>query len=322
MLMASWPAYEGYTGPLGLQTLTDITGSHYGPGIEASENNGWGQWHRADHEGVGMDRSVATGTGFAGQYAPEVAQKYEKAATTPDELLLFFHHVPYTYKLHDGKTVIQSLYDLHYTGAARAAEFVREWDGLKGKIESRIFDAVRVRLVYQAGHAVVWRDAVVQYFWKLSGIAATCGGANLPTDFACTGSFPGRMEAEDARLSGYRVFDVTPWEDASRGKATTCDAQACSAEWTYAGAAGRFDVAVQYFDLRGGAAQFAFAVNGKTAAEWTADAELPSQRPDGDNSTRYTVHGVELKPGNVLRVEGRPDGADAAALDYIEIEAQ
>ena len=75
MLMASWPAYERYTGPLGLQTLTDITGSHYGPNVEASENNGWGQWHRADHEGVGMDRSVATGTGFAGQYPPGAGEE-------------------------------------------------------------------------------------------------------------------------------------------------------------------------------------------------------------------------------------------------------
>ena len=65
MLMQSWPAYESYTGPLGMQTLTDITGSHYGPNIESSENNGWGQWHRADKDGVGMDRTVATGTGFA-----------------------------------------------------------------------------------------------------------------------------------------------------------------------------------------------------------------------------------------------------------------
>ena len=40
MLMQSWPAYENYTGPLGLQTLTDITGSHYGPNIESSEGNG------------------------------------------------------------------------------------------------------------------------------------------------------------------------------------------------------------------------------------------------------------------------------------------
>ncbi len=119
MLMKSWPAYESYTGPLGMQTLTDITGTHYGPNIESSENNGWGQWHRADHDGVGMDRSVATGTGYAGQYPPELAKMYESAATTPDELLLFFHHVPYTYKLHSGKTVIQHIYDSHYQGAER-----------------------------------------------------------------------------------------------------------------------------------------------------------------------------------------------------------
>ena len=99
MLMQSWPAYENYTGPLGMQTLTDITGSHYGPNIESSENNGWGQWHRADKDGVGMDRTVATGTGYAGQYPPESGQTLRVAATTPDELLLFFHHVPYTYKL-------------------------------------------------------------------------------------------------------------------------------------------------------------------------------------------------------------------------------
>ena len=74
MQLASWPAYEHYTGPLGLQTLTDILGSHYGPGVESSERNGWGQWHRADHEGVGMDRTVSTGTGFAGQYSPTVAR--------------------------------------------------------------------------------------------------------------------------------------------------------------------------------------------------------------------------------------------------------
>ena len=88
MLMQSWPAYLHYTGPLGTQTLTDITGSHYGPNIEASERNGWGQWHRDDAQGIGMDRTVATGTGFAGQYPPEVAKIYESLATTPDDLLL------------------------------------------------------------------------------------------------------------------------------------------------------------------------------------------------------------------------------------------
>ncbi|MGH9549513.1 MAG: alpha-glucuronidase family glycosyl hydrolase, partial [Terriglobales bacterium] len=112
--MASWHAYESYTGPLGAQTLTDILGSHYGPGIESSERNGWGQWHRADHEGVGMDRSMATGTGFVGQYPAAIQRLYESEKTTPDNLLLFFHHVPYTYVLRSGKTVIQHIYDSHY----------------------------------------------------------------------------------------------------------------------------------------------------------------------------------------------------------------
>jgi alpha-glucuronidase len=322
MLMQSWPAYEDYTGPLGLQTLTDITGSHYGPGIEGSENNGWGQWHRADHEGVGMDRSVATGTGFAGQYLPEIAKEYESAATTPDELLLFFHHVPYTYKLQGGKTVIQYLYDSHYQGAAQAAEFVRDWETLKGKIDPALYDNVLARLEYQAGHAIVWCDAVVQYFLKLSGIPDAQGRA---------GNYPGRMEAEDARLTGYRVVDVKPWEDASRGKAVSCDQKehlqeekqrSCSAEWTYGGEAGRFGVAVQYFDLQGGVAKFALTVNGQAAgadATWVADAMLPTRRLHGDNLTRHVVEGVALKPGDVIRVEGTPDANDPAALDYIEV---
>ena len=49
-------------------------GTHYGARrVEASERNGWGQWHRADEKGIGMDRTVATGTGFIGQYRPAVA---------------------------------------------------------------------------------------------------------------------------------------------------------------------------------------------------------------------------------------------------------
>ena len=90
LLLSSWRTFENYTGPLGLQTLTDIVGNHYGVAVEASEENGWGQWHRADKEGVGMDRTVATGTGYVGQYRPSVAKVYESLATCPDDLLLFF----------------------------------------------------------------------------------------------------------------------------------------------------------------------------------------------------------------------------------------
>lgn len=311
MLMQSWPAYEGYTGPLGLQTLTDITGSHYGPNVEASERNGWGQWHKADRDGVGFDRTVATGTGYVGQYQPEVAKIYEPAAATPDNLLLFFHHVPYTYKLHDGKTVIQYLYDSHYDGAAQAAQFVRDWATLEGRIDQKLFEDVRERLHYQEGHAIVWRDAVTQYFLKVSGIPDAQGRA---------GKYPNRLEAEDARLTGYKIINVNPWEDASYGKAVSCESQqSCGADWTYKGRSGQFNIAVQFFDLQGGSAKFTLSVNGRQADEWTAADHLPSQHPHGDNSTRHIAQDIALKSGDVLHVEGTPDAADPAALDYIEI---
>jgi len=127
MQLGSWRTYENYTGPLGAQTLTDIVGPHYGPAVEASERNGWGQWHRADEKGIGMDRTVATGTGFIGQFRPPVAKVYESLKDCPDELLLWMHHVPYTHALHSGKTVIQHIYDTHYQGAEEAAVFVRQW---------------------------------------------------------------------------------------------------------------------------------------------------------------------------------------------------
>jgi alpha-glucuronidase len=311
MLMQSWPTYVDYTGFLGTQTLTDITGSHYGPNIESSERNGWGQWHRDDAQGIGLDRTAATGTGFIGQYPLQVARMYESLSTTPDNLLLFFHHVPWTYRLHDGKTVIQYVYDSHYKGAKEAAQLGAAWATLEGKIDPALFADEQSRLAYQAGHAIVWRDAIVQYFFKESGIPDAQGRA---------GHFPGRLEAEDARLTGYSVFDVRPWEDASRGKAVTCAEKSCSAEWTYSGAAGDFDIAVQYFDLQGGVAHFALSLNGSPIALWAADSSLPSRRPDGDNSTRMTVRGVSLKPGDVIRIEATPGGPDPAALDYIEIE--
>jgi alpha-glucuronidase len=311
MLMQSWPAYEHYTGPLGMQTLTDITGSHYGPNIEASENNGWGQWHRADAQGVGMDRSVATGTGFAGQYPPVVAKMFENATTTPDYLLTFFHHVPYTYKLHDGRTVIQYIYDSHYEGAAEAAQLGREWATLKGKIDDGLYFDMAARLDYQAGHAIVWRDAIVQYFLKLSGIADAKGRA---------GHYPWRLEAEDATLTGYTVVDVKPWEDASGGKAVTCAmAGGCGAKWTWSGAAGRYRLAVEYFDLADGVAHFTFWHNGQQLLGWEASAKLPTPRLHGDNSVRFSVLNIDLKPGDTIGIQGVPDKNDPAALDYIEL---
>jgi len=82
-----------------------------------------------------MDRSLATGTGYAGQYRPAVAKEYESVARTPDELLLFFHHVPYTRLLQSGKTVIQHVYDAHYDGAEEVAGSNPRRRRMKGSID-------------------------------------------------------------------------------------------------------------------------------------------------------------------------------------------
>jgi len=173
----SWPVYESYTGPLGAGTLTNILGNHYDPGPESSEENGWGQWHRADHRGIGMDRSMASGSGFIGQYPPAVQEMYESLAHCPDELLLFFHHVPYTYKLHSGKTVIQHIYDSHYDGAERAKGSIARWQTLKGHVEEERYQDILHRFEYQAEQAVVWRDTICNWIYRLSGIPDDTGRA-------------------------------------------------------------------------------------------------------------------------------------------------
>ena len=309
--LSSWKTYENYTGPLGLQTLTDITGNHYGVNVEASERNGWGQWHNADTEGVGMDRSAKSGTGFAGQYRAEVAKIYESPANTPDELLLFFHHVPYTYRLHSGKTVIQSLYDSHYDGAEAAANYVRQWRQLQGLIDDRRYQDVLAQLEYQAGQAQVWRDAVVNWFLKTSGI---------PDEKGRAGKHPGRVEAESMQLEGYTPIPVTPWEAASGGMAVLCAMAQCAARSVFEGAAGRHDIRVRYFDQNNGMARFRLLVNGKLLDQWVASDRLPTQKIDATSSSIRIVLGVALKPGDEIRIEGSPDGGESAALDYIEIQ--
>jgi alpha-glucuronidase len=311
MLLPSWRMYENYTGPLGLQTLTDITGPHYGPGIESSENNGWGQWHRADRKAVGMDRTVATGTGFIGQYSPEVQKKYESLEQCPDDLVLFMHHVPYTFVLDSGKTVIQYLYDSHYAGAEQAATLVEEWKSLHGLIDEARYAEVLRRQQYQAGHAIVWRDAVVNWFHKESGIPDAQGRV---------GFHPHRLEAEDMQLSGYTRVDVTPWETASGGKAVACTGQGpCSASFEWNRPSGTYEIAVQYFDLNHGVSHFELFANDQRIDSWAADDHLPSDRMNGHTSTRRTISDVKLREGDVLKIVGHPDGGEPAPLDYVEI---
>ena len=306
----SWRTFENYTGPLGLQTLTDITGNHYGVAVEASEGNGWGQWHRADEKGVGMDRSMATGTGYSGQYRPAVARVYESLEQTPDELVLFLHHVPYTHKLHSGKTVIQYLYDAHYDGAAAVEGYAKEWRSLAGKVDERRYMEILAQLDYQAGQATVWRDAVNNWFFKASGIADARGrvGSNVE-----------RVEAEAMKLVGYTVMEPIRWEGASRGKAIECRAARCEATYAYIGSAGWRRLRIQYFDQNNGQARYRVRINDQVIDDWTATFVLPTARIDSSSSTRRTIENVALRPGDIIRIEGIPDGGELAALDYLEL---
>ena len=312
MQLISWRTYENYTGPLGAGTLTDITGNHYGPSVEASERNGWGQWHRADATRIGMDRTVATGTGYIGQYQSAVAKRYESLADCPDELLLFFHHVPYTYVLHSGKTVIQHIYDSHYEGAQAAEEYVHQWKSLKGRIDDQRYAQILKQLEYQAGAAQVWRDAISNWFLRTSGI---------PDEKGRAGHFPGRIEAEAMKLVSYSVQDVAPWEAASDGKAVACasDAQSCLAAFRFEGEAASYTVDVEYFDTNNGAAKFKLFVGDRLVDEWAADNDLPTAKIDGSSSTRHRIAALALRPGDEIHIEGIPEGGDRAALDYVEI---
>ena len=168
ILMASWPAYEKYTSPLGIGWMVNPN-HHFGPNVDGYEYDRWGTYHRADCKGMGVDRS-SNGTGYAQQYHAENAERYNTIETCPEELLLFFHHVPYTYELSTGKTVIQHIYDTHFEGVEDVEQMVAAWDKLEGKVAPAMFNRIKDRLAFQLGHSKEWRDIVNSYFYRKSGI--------------------------------------------------------------------------------------------------------------------------------------------------------
>ncbi len=248
----------------------------------------------------------------------ELAKIYESVDSCPDSLLLFMHHVPYDHMLQEGKTVVQHVYDAHYDGAATAATYPRRWRNLHGLIDDQRYYETLALFEYEAGHAVVWRDAVTAWFQHISGI---------PDKLGRVGHYPDRIEAESMQSDGYSTVDVTPWETASAGKAVVCNRSApCTLTTKPGRLAGSYSIAVQYFDLRTGAAQYELLLNGKSVAHWVADAALPpaavDPQLDGSTSTRFTVSDVRLRPGDTLSLRGTPNQGEPAPVDYIEIQKQ
>jgi alpha-glucuronidase len=170
MLDDSWLTYESYTAPLGVCFMVDPLRGHYGPSVDGYEYSAWGTYHFADRDGVGVDRTSATGTGYAGQYPEPWARTYESLESVPDELLLFFHHVPYTHRLHSGSTVIQHIYDTHFAGVSKVERMRADWDAIADLIEPATAERIAERLDEQLRSAIEWRDQINTYFWRKSGV--------------------------------------------------------------------------------------------------------------------------------------------------------
>ncbi|MFE6735808.1 alpha-glucuronidase [Microbacterium sp. NPDC057650] len=179
MMDDSWQRYEAYTAPLGVGFMVTAS-QHYGPGIDDYEYSMWGTYHFADRDGVGVDRSASTGTGYAAQYPSPWCETYESLQACPDELLLFFHHVPYGHVLHSGKTVIQHIYDSRSDAAEQLDQVQDAWDSLSdligsAAVPSELDERMRERLAEQRRSAIEWRDQVRSYFFRKSGVADATG---------------------------------------------------------------------------------------------------------------------------------------------------
>lgn len=171
MLLGSHKTYEDYTAPLGLGWLCR-PGTHYGPDPWGYEFDRWGTYNRADRDAVGIDR---TATGYTAMYAEPLRTLYSSPDTCPDELLLFFCRVPYSHVLHSGRTVIQHIYDTHFSGYEQAEEFARLWDTLSDRLPPEVYDNGRKRFREQLRSAREWRDVINAFFHRLSGIEDAFG---------------------------------------------------------------------------------------------------------------------------------------------------
>lgn len=185
MMMRSREACVCYEMPLGLHHLFDST--HYGPGPwEQAPRPDWmpAYYHKAGADGIGFDRTSASGSGSIAQYPEPLRSRYENLETCPEELLLWFHHVPWDYRLGSGRTIWDEIC-LHYDkGISEVEDFIRIWSGVRRYVDKERWEAVMERLLVQEKDARRWGDACVQYFGKFSGmqVPADVRVAELPLD--------------------------------------------------------------------------------------------------------------------------------------------
>jgi alpha-glucuronidase len=170
MMMASREIVVDYMTPLGLHHIMG-EGHHYGPApwVKNRQRDDWSSvyYHKADSQGVGFERT-SKGSDALSQYADPVNKMYENLSTCPEEYLLWFHHVPWTYKTKSGKTLWDALVTKYYKGVDSVRWMQKVWISLDGKIDDDRFKQVKMLLAVQEKEAVLWRNACLLYFQTFS----------------------------------------------------------------------------------------------------------------------------------------------------------
>jgi alpha-glucuronidase len=169
MMQASREIAVNYMTPLGLHHIM-YAGHHYGPGPWV--DNGRRDWtsvyyHRADSIGVGFDRS-SSGSRATGQYFPPVRDMYDNLKSCPENLLLWFHHVPWDYMLHAGKTLWEEICFRYHAGVDSVSWLRTEWEKTQNAIDPERYEDVSNLLGKQERDAKIWRDGCLLYFQTIS----------------------------------------------------------------------------------------------------------------------------------------------------------
>ena len=168
ILLKSYQAYEKYNAPFGICFMV-TPNSHYGPNIEGYEFSKWGTYHRADMNAIGIDRTPS-GTGYTNQYSIKNSKMFSDPSTCPENLILFFHRLSYNFKMKNGQTLLQNIYDTHFEGYDEAEEMMRQWESLKESLENEVYEPVLSRFKKQLENAREWRDQINTYFYRKTGI--------------------------------------------------------------------------------------------------------------------------------------------------------
>lgn len=171
MMLTSRETAVDYMMPLGLHHIF-AGGHHYGPEPWGDYKGGRPDWspvyyHQADEKGLGFDRTK-TGSNAVSQYFSPLNDIYGNIKTTPENLILWFHHVPWDYKMKDGKTLWEELSYKYDTGVKNVRDYQKVWDKMQPYIDGERFSDVQDKLKIQAKDAVWWKDACLLYFQTYS----------------------------------------------------------------------------------------------------------------------------------------------------------